>query len=75
MIACALDDIHDGFALVRRGGDVEEHHLIRALLVVLQRQLDGVAHVAKFAVLGFAELQTTGHLSVVDIEAGNDAFS
>ena len=74
LIACALDDVHYGFALVRSGGDVEEHHLIRALLVVLQHQLDGVAHVAQFAGLGFAELHTTGHLSVVDIEAGNDAF-
>ena len=59
---------------MRRGGDVEEHHFIRALLVVAERQLDRVADVAKFARLGLAELDAARNLAVVNIEARNDSF-
>ena len=74
-------------AIHRRDADSASRHERRRMAAILrddklqarinkaiQRQLDRVAHVAKFAGLGFAELHTTGHLSVVDIEAGNDAF-
>ena len=36
-------------AAVRGGGDVEEHHFVRALLVVAQREFDGIADVAQAA--------------------------
>ena len=65
---------HHGGAAVRAGGDVEEHHFVRALLVVAQRQLDGIADVAQFARFGLAELDAAGDLAVMDVQARNDTF-
>jgi hypothetical protein len=55
------------------GRDVEEHHFIRALIVVAQRQLDRIPDIAQSALFGDAELLASGDLAVVHIEARNDA--
>src|SRR5256885_2320896 len=70
----ALDDIDHGLAPVRAGGDVEEHHFVRALFVVTQREFDGVADVAQFARFGPAELNAARDLAIMHVQAGNDAF-
>ena len=59
---------------MRRGGDVEEHHFVRALLVVAEREGDRVADVAEFARLGLAELDAARDLAVVNVETRNDSF-
>jgi hypothetical protein len=59
-------------AAVGAGGDVKEHHLVRALVVVTHRKLDRVPDVAQAAALGPAELHTASDLSVMDIKTGND---
>src|SRR5439155_10218009 len=74
LIRRALDDIYHGRPPVRAGGDVEENHLIRALLIIAQRQLDGIAYVAQFARLGFTELDAARHLAVMHVQAGDDSF-
>ena len=74
LVRGALDDVDHRGAVVGRGGDVEEHHLIGALLVVLEREGDGIADVAQFARLGFAELHAAGDIAVVNIETRDDAF-
>ena len=70
----ALDDIDHGLSCVRTGGDIEKNHFVGALLVVAKGQLNGLADVAQFARLGFAEADAAGDLAVVDVQAGNDAF-
>ena len=59
---------------MRAGGDVEKHHLVGALFVVTQGQLDRIAHIAQFAGLGLAELHAAGDLPVVNIQARYDSF-
>ena len=60
---------------MRRGGDVEEHHLIGALLVVAQGQFDRVAHIAQPAGFGDAEPDAAGDLAVMHVQARYDTFS
>jgi hypothetical protein len=59
---------------MRGGGDVEEHHFVRALLVVAEREFHGVADVAQAALFGHAELDAARDVAVVDIETRDDAF-
>ena len=59
---------------MRAGGDVEEDHFVRALLVVAEREFHRVADVAQFARLGFAELDAARDLAGVDVETRNDTF-
>jgi hypothetical protein len=54
------------------GGDVEEDHLVGTLLIVTEREFDGVADIAQFPGFGLAELDTAGYLAVVDVKARND---
>ncbi|MGC3989509.1 MAG: hypothetical protein QM796_07495 [Chthoniobacteraceae bacterium] len=70
----ALDHVDHRRPAMRGGGDIKEDHFIRALRIIANGQFHGIAHVAQFARLGFAELNPTGDLAVVDIETGNDAF-
>ena len=70
----AFDDAHHGRPAMRGGGDVEEDHFVRALLVVAEREFHGVADVAQAALFGDAKLDAAGDLAVVDVEAGNDTF-
>src|SRR6185312_10970898 len=56
------------------GGDIEENHFVRALLVVTQRQSDRVADIAQFARFGLAELHAASHLAVVNVQARYDTF-
>jgi hypothetical protein len=56
------------------GRNVEEHHLIGPLLVVPNRQLDGVADIPEFTGLRLAKLDTPGYLARMHIEAGDYAF-
>ena len=59
---------------MRGGGDVEEHHFVRALLVVAEREFHGVADVAQFARLGLAELDAARDLARMHVETRNDSF-
>ena len=59
---------------MRAGGDVEEDHFIRALSVVAQGQLDGIADVVQFARFSSAELNAAGDVAVMDVQAGDDTF-
>ena len=59
---------------MRGGGDVEEHHFVRALLVVAEGEFHGVADVAQAALLGDAELDAARDMAVVDVETRDDTF-
>jgi len=50
-----------------RGGDVEEHQLVRALRVVGDRRLDGITGVAQVH-----EADALHHAAILDVEAGDD---
>ena len=70
----ALDHIDHRGAAVSAGGDVEEYHLVRALVVVTHGELHRVADIAQSALFGAAKLHAARDLSVVNVQAGNDAF-
>ena len=74
MVGGALDHLDHRAASVRGGGDIEEDHFVRALLVVAEGEFHGVADVAQAALFGDAELDAARDLAGVDIEAGNDTF-
>ena len=74
LVGGALNDVDHRGAAMRAGGDVEENHFVRALLVVAQGQFHGVADIAQFARLGFAELDAARDVAVMDVEARNDTF-
>jgi hypothetical protein len=59
---------------MRAGGDIEKHHLVRALLIVLQSELNRITHIAQLALFGLAELDAASHLTVMNVQARNDAF-
>ena len=59
---------------MRARGDIEEHHFVRALLVVTQGEGDRIADIAQFARFGFAELDAARDLAIMDVEARNDTF-
>ena len=59
--------VEDGAAALARSCDVVQHEFVRTLVVVVQRQLDGVADVSQFTELGAPELLTAGHAPGVDV--------
>ena len=71
----AFDDINYRVAALGAGGDIEEDHFVGALFVVADGEFDGIADDAEATVFGAAELDASSDFTVVDIEAGNDAFS
>ena len=60
-------DVQHGGAIVRRGGDVEQHELVGTLGVVSGGQLHGVAGVTESP-----ELDTLDDPPAIDVEAGDD---
>ena len=56
------------------GCDVEEHHLISTLVIIAQRQFDGIAHVAQLTRFGPAELDAARDLAIMHIQAWDNAF-
>ena len=64
--AVAFDDVDHRGAAVGAGGDVEENHFVRALLVVAEGEFDGVADIAQAALLGAAKLDAARDLAVVE---------
>ena len=74
LVGGAFDDVHHRAAAVRAGGDVEENHFVRALLVVAEGEFHGVADVAQFARFGLAELDAARDLAVMDVETRDDTF-
>jgi len=56
------------------GGDIKEDHLVRALIIVAQRQFHRVPDVLQFAGLGFSELNAAGYLAGMDVQTRNDTF-
>ena len=59
---------------MRGGRDVEKHPLVRALLVVTQRQFDRVAHITKAAGLRHADLDAARHLPRMDVQTRDYSF-
>ncbi len=59
---------------MRAGGDVEEDHLVRALIVVAQGELHWVAYIAEPAFLGAPKLHAASDFSIMHVEAGDYAF-
>jgi len=74
LVGGSFDDVHHRAAPVRGGGDVEEHHFIRALLVVAEREFHGVANVAQAAFFSDAELDAAGDVAVVNVETRDNTF-
>jgi hypothetical protein len=74
LVGGALDHLDHRAATVGGGGDVEENHFVRALLVVAEREFHRVADVAQAALFGDAKLDAARDLAVVDVEAGDDTF-
>ena len=74
LVGGALDHLDHRARAVRGGGDVEEHHFVRALFIVAERELHRVADVAQAALLGHAELDAARDLAVVNVETRNDTF-
>ena len=70
----ALDDLDHGRAPVCGRGDIEKDHLIRALLIVAERQLYRVADIPQTTLLGPAKLNPSGDNTVVNIETGDNSF-
>jgi hypothetical protein len=74
LVGGALDHLDHRAATVRGGGDVEENHFVRTLLVVAQGEFHRVANIAQAALFGHAELDAARDLAVMDVEARNDTF-
>ena len=55
-------------------GDVEEDHFVRPLIVIAKREFHRVSHVSETAVFGASKLHSPRNFSVMDIEAGDNAF-
>ena len=53
-----------------RGGDVEKHDFVGALVVVISGVFDDVARVGERN-----EVHALDHPSVLDVQAGNDALA
>jgi hypothetical protein len=73
LVGDAFDNIDHGGAAVGCGGDIEKDHFVGALLIIAKSESDGVTDILEAAGFGFAELDATGDVSIVDIEAGYDA--
>ncbi len=71
----SFDHRNHGSAAVSTCGDIKEHHLIGALIIVAKRKLDRVADGAKSAFLGTPELHAAGDFPIMHIEARNDTFT
>ena len=69
LLGAVAGQFDDGVALLVRGGDIEEDHLVGAFPVVPGGQLDRVARVADVDEIGALD-----HAAPVDVEAGDDAL-
>jgi hypothetical protein len=56
------------------GGNIEENHLIGSLVVVAQRQFNGVADIAEFARFGFTKLDAAGYVAIMHVQARYHTF-
>ena len=72
MIGRALDDLHDRAPFLGAGGNVEENHLIGALLVVTDGEFHRVADITQPAGFRASELHAARNLAVMNVQAGND---
>ena len=70
----AFDHINHRSAAMRAGGDVEKDHLIGALLIVAEGEIDGIADFPQPAFFGPAELHAARHFSIMHVKARNHAF-
>jgi hypothetical protein len=68
VVGTATGELRHGLALLVRRRDVEEHDLVRSLLLVANRQLDGVTGVAQVH-----ELDALHHTALVDVQAWDHA--
>ena len=69
-----LHHIDHRAAPVRAGGDVEENHLVGALLIIANGQLDRVADVAQPPLLRTAKLHPARNDTVVHVQTGNHSL-
>ncbi len=68
VVRAAARELRHGFALLVRGGDVEEDDLVGPLVLVAHRQLHRVAGIAQVH-----ELHALDHAALVHVEAGDHA--
>ena len=64
-----LNDIHHGLPGIAGGGDVQKHHLVRALVGIVFRQLHGISGIPDIH-----KVDTLNHSAVLDVQAWNDSL-
>ena len=69
-----LDHVDHGCAAMRGRRDVEENHLVGALIIITAGQSDRVADRAQRAFFSAPEANAAGDFSIVHVKAGNDSF-
>ena len=69
MLGNLLDCLDSGIAALVAGSDIEKAHLVGALLVIAHGDFHRIARVAYID-----KIDALYHASVVDVQAGNNAF-
>jgi hypothetical protein len=64
-----LDNVNNGVAIIRAGGNIKKGNLVSTFLVIATRNFDRVTGIADVY-----KLDTFDDAAVVDIQAGNYAF-
>src|SRR3569623_1353291 len=67
-LRCSSCDVEHRLALIRSGGDVEKHDLVRTLMLIARGQIDGIADVAKLH-----ELLAFHHTAALHVETDHHA--
>jgi hypothetical protein len=73
LVCRPFDYVNDRSAAVGACGNIEKDHFIGALVIITNRQLYRVAHVAEFSGFGFPELNATSDVAAVNIQAWYDS--
>ena len=64
-----LDNVNNGVAIVRAGGNIKKSNLVSTFLVIATRNFDRIT-----GITDIYKLDTFDDATVVDIQAGNNAF-
>ena len=74
LIGGPFDHAYHRLPAMGAGGDIEEHHLISTLVIIAQRQFDGIADVSQLTRFGPAELDAARDLAIMHIQAWDNTF-
>lgn len=75
LVCRTFDNFHHAGSPMRAGRDIKKNHLISTLLVISYGQLHWVAHISQAAGLRAPELNAPSYLPIMDVKAGDNAFS